>query len=80
MKKLLQLTAILILAAAILPLSVDAQEQKPQAPAKAAPAKAAPAARPAPAARVAPAARPAPTAQVAPQRHARFINESYAVQ
>ncbi|MGB7694648.1 MAG: hypothetical protein WBM12_17450, partial [Pseudolabrys sp.] len=55
MKKLLQLTAILILAAAILPLSVDAQEQKQ------APAKAAPAARPAPAARVAPAARPAPT-------------------
>ena len=54
MKKLLQLTAILILAAAILPLSANAQEQKPQAPAKAAPAARGPAARPAPAARVAP--------------------------
>ena len=65
MTKFLRLAAILVLAAAIMPLSTNAQEQKPQAPAKAAPA-----ARPAPAARAAPAARPAPAARVAPQRQA----------
>jgi hypothetical protein len=65
MTKFLRLAAILVLAAAIMPLSVSAQEQKPQGPAKAAPA-----ARPAPAARAAPAARPAPAARVAPQRQA----------
>ena len=70
MTKLLRLTAILVLAAAIMPLSANAQEQKSQAPAKAAPAARAPAARPAPAARAAPAARPAPTVRVAPQRQA----------
>ena len=67
MKKLLQLTAILILAAAILPSSVDAQEQKQQAPAKASPAARGPAARPAPAARVAP-QHQAPQRAAAPQR------------
>ena len=71
MKKLLQLTAVLILAAAILPLSANAQEQKQQAPAKAAPAARGPAARPAPAARVAPqhqAPQRAAAPQGAPQR------------
>ena len=67
MKTLLQLTAILILAAAILPLSVDAQEQKQQAPAKASPAARGPAARPAPAAHVAP-QHQAPQRAAAPQR------------
>ena len=67
MKKLLQLTAILILAAAILPLSANAQEQKQQAPAKAAPAARGPAARPAPAAHVAP-QHQAPQRAAAPQR------------
>ena len=67
MKKLLQLTAILILAAAILPLNANAQEQKQQAPAKAAPAARGPAARPAPAAHVAP-QHQAPQRAAAPQR------------
>ena len=67
MKTLLQLTAILILAAAILPLNANAQEQKQQAPAKAAPAARGPAARPAPAAHVAP-QHQAPQRAAAPQR------------
>src|SRR4029078_3364945 len=58
MTKFLRMTAILVLATAIMPLRVRGKEKKPQAPAKAAPA-----ARSAPAARVAPAARPAPPAR-----------------
>jgi len=69
MTKFLRLTAILVLAAAIVPLSAYAQDQpKKEAPAKAAPAARAPAARPAPAARVAP--QQAPQRATAPQRQA----------
>jgi len=71
MTKSLQLSAILVLAAALMPLNGNAQaqqEQKKEEPAKAAPApRAAPAARPAPAARAAP-QRQAPQRAAAPQR------------
>ena len=68
MTKFLQLSAILVLAAALMPLNANAQEQKKEQPAKAAPApRAAPAARPAPAARAAP-QRQAPQRAAAPQR------------
>jgi LTXXQ motif family protein len=70
MTKLLRLSALLVLAAALMPLNANAQEQKKEQPAKAAPAaRAAPVARPAPTARVAPQPQ-APQRAAAPQRQA----------
>jgi hypothetical protein len=65
MTKFLRLSAIVVLAAALMPLNANAQEQKKERPAKAAPA--ARAARPAPAARAAPQPH-APQRAAAPQR------------
>ena len=70
MTKFLQLSAMFVLVAALMPLNANAQEPKKEEPAKAAPAsRAAPAARPAPAARAAP-QRQAPQRAAAPQRQA----------
>lgn len=70
MTSFLRLSAFLVLAATLMPLTANAQEQKKEHPAKAAPAaRVAPAARPAPAARVAP-QRQAPQRAAAPQRQA----------
>ena len=68
MTKFLRLSAIFVLAAALMSANANAQEQKKDEPAKAAPAaRAAPVARPAPAARAAP-QRQAPQRAAAPQR------------
>ena len=68
MTKFLRLSAIFVLAAALMPINANAQEQKKDEPAKAAlAARAAPAARPAPAARAAP-QRQAPQRAAAPQK------------